>query len=151
MDNQSNIGYYKEIRNFLSKTERAYFKAAEAISELSNYPVHKLGAVVVSKHHIVGSGCNSRTKCHPLQAKLDTEKYGVECPGYVHAEIAALLPLIRDKINLNGAAIYIFRKHQDGTLAMAKPCSNCQKIIKQLGIKKICYTVEGSYKVEKWR
>ena len=134
----------------ISKTNKAYFRAAEAVSELSDYPRHKIGCVVVNKHHIIGSACNSKTKCHPLQAKLDTEKYKTECPGRVHAEIAALLPLMRDKVDLSGASIYIFRKHKDGTLAMAKPCSNCQKVIKQLGIRKIFYTIDRGYATEKW-
>lgn len=134
----------------ISKTNKAYFRAAKAVSELSNHPRHKLGCVVVKGHRIISSSCNSATKCHPLQAKLDKEKYGVECPGRVHAEISALLPLIRDKVDLSGASIYIFRRHKDGTLAMAKPCSSCQKVIKQLGIRKVFYTTENSYKMEKW-
>lgn len=134
----------------IGKTNKAYFRAAKAVSELSNHPRHKMGCVVVSKHHIVSSGCNSKSKCHPLQAKLDTEKYGVECPGKCHAEISALLPLIRDKIDLSGAAIYVYREHKNGTLAMAKPCSSCQKIIKQLNIKKVFYTIEHGYAIEKW-
>ena len=134
----------------ISKTSKAYFRAAEAVSELSNYPRHKIGCVVVNKHRIISSGYNSATKCCPLQAKLDTEKYGVSCPGRVHAEIAALLPLIRDKVDLSAASIFIFRKHKDGTLAMAKPCSNCQKVIKQLGIRKVFYTIDYGYAAEKW-
>lgn len=134
----------------IGKANKAYFRAAKAVSELSDYPIHKLGCVVVSKHRIISSACNSKSKCHPLQAKLDTEKYGTECPGKCHAEISALLPLIRDKIDLNGASIYVYREHKNGTLAMAKPCSSCSKIIKQLGIKKVFYTIEHGYAIEKW-
>lgn len=134
----------------IGKTNKAYFRAAKAVSELSDYPRHKLGCVIVSKHRIISSGCNSKSKCHPLQAKLDTEKYGVECAGKCHAEISALLPLIRDKVDLSNASLYVFRQHKDGTLAMARPCSSCQKMIKQLKIKKCFYTIENGYAVEKW-
>ena len=134
----------------IGKANKAYFRAAKAVSELSDYPIHKLGCVVVSKHSIISSGCNSKSKCHPLQAKLDTEKYGVECAGKCHAEISALLPLIRDKVDLSNASIYVFRQHKDGTLAMARPCSSCQKMIKELKIKKCFYTIESGYAVEKW-
>ena len=134
----------------MSKTNKAFFRAAKTVSELSDYPKHKIGCVVVKGHRIISSSCNSATKCHPLQAKLDSEKYGVECPGRVHAEIAALLPLMRDKVDLNGASIYIFRQHKNGTLAMARPCSSCQKVIRQLGIKKVFYSIENGYAVEKW-
>ena len=134
----------------MSKADKAYFRAAKAVSLLSDHQTYKIGCVVVDRHRIISSGCNSKTKCHPLQAKLDTEKYGVSCPGRVHAEIAALLPLIRDKVDLSAASIFIFRKHKDGTLAMAKPCSNCQKVIKQLGIRKVFYTIDHGYAAEKW-
>ena len=133
----------------LSKTNKAYFRVARAVSELSDHQ-QKVGCVVVNKHRIISSGFNSKTKCHPLQAKLDTEKYGIKSPGRVHAEIAALLPFIRNNVDLNGASIYVFRKRHNGTLAMARPCSSCQKIIKRLGIKKIFYTIENGYAVEKW-
>lgn len=134
----------------IGKANKAYFRAAKAVSELSDYPIHKLGCVVVSKHRIISSGCNSKSKCHPLQAKLDAEKYGVECAGKCHAEISALLPLIRDKVDLSNAYLYVFRQHKDGTLAMARPCSSCQKMIKELKIKKCFYTIENGYAVEKW-
>ena len=134
----------------IGKTNKAYFRAAKAVSELSDYPRHKLGCVVVKGHRVVSSGHNHKHKCHPLQAKLDTEKYEVSCPGKLHAEIMALLPLIRDKVDLKGTAIYIYRQHKNGTLAMARPCSSCQKVIKELGIKKVFYTIENGYAVEKW-
>lgn len=134
----------------IGKTNKAYFRAAKAVSELSDYPKHKLGCVVVRGHRVISSGHNHKHKCNPLQAKLDTAKYGVECPGKLHAEIMALLPLMRDKIDLRNASIYIHRQHKDGTLAMARPCSSCQKVIKQLGIKKVFYTIENGYAVEKW-
>lgn len=138
------------VEKMISKTNRAYFRAAEAVSKLSSYPRHKVGCVVVKGHRIISSGCNSKDRCCSIQAKLDTEKYGVKCPGRVHAEIAALLPFFRNKIDLSGASIYVFRKHRDGTLAMARPCSSCQKIIKALNIRKVFYTIEAGYAVEKW-
>lgn len=134
----------------IGKTNKAYFRTAKAVSELSNYPIHKIGCVIVKGHRIISSGHNSKTKCHPLQAKLDTEKYGTECPGKCHAEIMALLPLMKNKTDLSNASIYIYREHKDGSLAMAKPCSSCQKVIKQLGIKKIFYSIEHGYAIEKW-
>ena len=133
----------------IGKTNKAYFRAAKAVSELSDYPIHKLGCVIVKGHRIVSSGHNHKHKCNPLQAKLDTEKYKVQCPGKLHAEIMALLPLIRDKVDLSNASIYIYREHKDGTLAMARPCSSCQKIIRQMKIKRCFYTIENGYAVEK--
>lgn len=91
----------------IGKTNKAYFRAAKSVSELSDYPIHKIGCAVVKGHRIVSSGHNHKYKCHPFQAKLDTEKYDAQCPGKLHAEIMALLPLIRDKVDLKGC-VYLY-------------------------------------------
>lgn len=134
----------------MTKTEKAMFRAAKSMSELSDHPQHKLGCVVVNKHRIISTGYNSKIKCHPLQAKIDTKRFGCECKGCIHSETAALLPLIRDKVDLSKAAIFVYREHKDGTLAMARPCAGCESLIRACGIKKIYYTVENAYKTEKW-
>jgi deoxycytidylate deaminase len=132
----------------MTKTERAYFAAAKAVSELSDHRI-KMGCVVVNKHRIISSGSNSISRCHRLQAELDTERFGEECPGKLHSETSALLPLIRSGVDLSDAAIFVYRQHKDGTLAMARPCPSCERLIRRCGIKKIAFTVEGGMAVEK--
>ena len=135
----------------MTKTEMAYFRAAKAMSELSNHPQYKLGCVVVKGHKIISSGYNSNSKCHKVQAQLDMERYGVDyCPGKIHAEIDTLLPLIKRRVDLSNASIYVYREHKNGALAMARPCVSCQKVIKQCGITKVFYTTESGYCYEKF-
>ena len=134
----------------MTKTEKSFFNAARAVSELSDHK-HKLGCVVVLGHRIVSSGHNSKTKCHKLQAMLDKEVFGDESFGPLHAEVDALLPLIKRRINLSRASIYIYREHKDGTLALAHPCSRCMRLIKQCGVKRIYYTTNDGYAVENVR
>ena len=136
--------------NKMTKTERAMFQVAKTVSALSDHPQHKLGCVVVNKHRVISTGYNSKTRCHPLQHQIDTKRFGVECRGCVHAETSALIPLIRDKVDLTKAAIYIYREHKDGTLAIAKPCPGCESLIRACGIRNIFYSVEGGYATEKW-
>lgn len=131
----------------ISKTERAYFRAAKAVSELSDHR-QPLGCVVVNKHRIVSSGFNSHQKCHRIQALIDHERYGVECPGRVHAEVSALLPLMKSGIDLSNATLYVHRQHKDGTLATARPCEGCIRLIRQLNIRRIRYTTEDGYAKE---
>ena len=131
----------------MTKTEKAYFRIAKNISELSNHK-QKLGAVVVNKHRVISTGYNSHTKCHSLQAKLDKERFGQDTPGRVHAETSALLPFIQGGIDLSGASIYVHRSHKDGSCGMARPCASCIKLIKQCGIKKIYYTTDDGYAKE---
>ena len=127
----------------LSKTKRAYFHAARSISTLSNHRC-RLGCVVVNKHKIISSGHNSIDRTHAFQAKLDKGVFGCECAGVLHAETDALLPLIKSKIDLSGASIYVYRSMKDGTQGMARPCPRCMSVIKSCGIKYINYsTVDG--------
>ena len=59
----------------MTKTNLAYFKAAKAISELSDHNQYKIGAVVVMNHRIISSGHNSDTKTHPLQKKYNKYRF----------------------------------------------------------------------------
>ena len=133
----------------MTKTERAMFRVAKTVATLSDHK-QKVGCVVVHKHRIISSGFNRRNKCHKVQALLDKEKFGCDCPGRIHAETAALLPLIKEGEDLSRASIYIYRQHKDGTLACSRPCARCEKLIRSLGIKKIFYTVDGGFSEEKW-
>jgi deoxycytidylate deaminase len=132
----------------MTKATRSFFNAARAVSELSDHPKQKLGCVVVLGHRIISSGKNSYTRCHAVQAKLDKETFGCECPGRIHSEVDALLPLIKNNVDLSRATLYVYRQHKDGTIGLAKPCSRCMKLIRQCGIKKINYTTEGGYASE---
>ncbi len=132
----------------ITKSERAYFRAAKAMSKLSDHQAHHLGCVVVNKHKIISSGCNSSVKCNSIQAKLDMDRYGIFCPGKVHAECAALVPLIKNRVNLKNAEIYVYREHKDGSTAMARPCPSCMKLIKSCGIRYINYTTEDGFASE---
>ena len=133
----------------ISKTNKAYFRAAEAVSKLSDYPRHKIGCVIVLKHHIVSSGCNSNSKCHPIQKRIDDNFFNMKCSGKVHAETAALIPLIKSGINLSDAVVYTYREHNNGKKAMARPCQRCMSLLKSCGIRRIKYTTDFGYAEEK--
>ena len=133
----------------MTKTERSFFRVARAVSELSDHKV-KIGCVVVNKHRVISSGFNSHIRCHKVQAMLDKESFGCDCPGKVHAETSALLPLIRDGVDLSRASIYVHREHKNGDLACARPCARCERLIKQCGIKKIYFTVDNGFVEERW-
>ena len=57
---------------------------------------------------------------------------------YLHAEIAALVKL-KDWDKAHKLVVTMFLK--DGSPALAKPCSICQHVINQTGIKHVEYTV----------
>ena len=124
----------------LTKSHRAYFKAAKVISELSDFPKVKIGCCAVYKHKIISSGCNS-IKTNPAQKRLNIYRFDAETPATIHAEISCLLPLINRKdINFRDVSLYVYREYKSGELALARPCPSCMKLITELGIRHIYYT-----------
>lgn len=131
----------------LSKTDRSFFKAAQSVSMLSDHRC-RIGCVIVDKHRIISSGHNSNTKCHPLQAEIDTKHFNCFCTGKLHAETSAILPLLRLDEDYSRATLYTYREHANGSLAASRPCARCMQLIKQLGITKIKYTTDDGYAAE---
>lgn len=130
----------------LTKSHRAYFKAARAISKLSDFKRVRIGCVAVCGHRVISSGSNS-TKTNPLQKKYNAYRFNEDAGEHMcHAEIQCLLPLIGNKdIDFSKVSLYIYREFKHGGLAMAKPCPSCEQLIRDLGIKKIYYTGNDSY------
>lgn len=128
----------------MTKTESATFRAAKAVSCLSDHK-QKVGCVVVNKHRIISSGANSDTKTHPLQKQYNRYRFNEDTPHKCHAELLALLPLIRDGVDLSGASIFIYREHKDYSMACARPCKSCMKLIRDCNIKRAYYTTEDGY------
>lgn len=129
----------------LSKSHRAYFKAAKAMAEMSNFKQHHIGAVAVCGHKIISSGYNSN-KTNPIQKRLNIHRFDVDTNHTVHAELACLLPLINRKdINFSDVSLYIYREYKNGSPALSKPCPSCMALIRQLGIKKLYYSGDNSY------
>ena len=129
----------------LTKSHRAYFKAAKAISELSDFPRVKIGCCAVYKHKIISSGCNS-TKTNPTQKRLNVYRFDADTPATIHAELSCLLPLINRKdIDFSNVSLYIYREFKSGELALAKPCASCEALIRSLGIRNIYYTGSQRY------
>lgn len=131
----------------LSKTDRSFFKAAQSISLLSDHRC-RVGCVIVDKHRIISSGHNSNTKCHAIQARLDTKHFNCFCTGKLHAETSAIIPLLKTRQSYHGATLYTYREYQDGCLAMSRPCPRCMELIKQLGITKLKYTTTDGFVTE---
>lgn len=116
-----------------NSTDR-FFDIARRLSKKSDY-CHQLGAVVAKKNKIVGLGFNQPHKTHPRS----NNRFKT-----IHAELDAILGLAKE--DLEGSTIYVYREHKDGSPANSKPCQYCQMLIKQAGIKKVCYTDDGQYK-----
>ena len=129
----------------MTKRDLFYFKMAREISFSSDVNP-KIGCVVVFGKAVISFGSNlNRTS--PLQKRMNFYKHFAnfdECKHSKHAEINALSPLIGKEINWKKVKIYIYRELKNGTIALARPCISCRKLIEKLGIKNIYYTNEQS-------
>jgi deoxycytidylate deaminase len=129
----------------LTKSHKAYFKAAKSMSELSNFKQHHIGAVAVYGHKIISSGCNS-CKTNPMQKRLNIHRFDADTPATLHAELSCLLPLINRKdIDFSNVSLYIYREYKNKTPAISRPCPSCMALIRELGIRKLYYTGDSSY------
>lgn len=130
----------------LTKSHRAYFKAAKSMSELSDFPRVKVGCVAVYKHKIISSGYNSYVT-NPLQKRYNKFRFDTDSTLHSkHAEVDCLLPLINRKdIDFSRVILYIYRQYKSGDPGVARPCDSCFNLIKDLGIRTVYYTGDNSY------
>ena len=134
-----------------TKKQQSFFRVADAVASLSDHKQTKLGCVLVDKHRIVSSGHNSSTRCSPLQKQMDTARFGNSDKhrGPVHAETACLLPLIRQGYDMSRSDLYIVRRHRNGSLAISRPCPGCMSLLRASGVRRVFFSVEGGYAVER--
>ena len=132
----------------ITKSHKAYFEAARAVAQLSDFPKVKIGCVAVSGHHLISSGCNS-TRTDTLQKKYNKYRFTEDDSRTMHcqhAELACLKPLMgRKDIDFKNVELYIFRRYKNGDLALARPCPSCMALIRSLGIRHLYYTGSNIY------
>ena len=136
----------------MTEKQKRYFNIAKEISFLSDFKRARVGAVVVEKNRIISSGHNSN-KTSPLQGRYNLKR-GIDLsyPSRIHAEIAALSPLLNKKnVDWNHVSLYVYREQRDGTITCARPCEACRALIKSLGIKNVFYSDwDGSFVEESY-
>lgn len=103
-----------------------FIKEAKKQSELSKSRF-KLGATLTKKKRILGKGFNTR-KTHPI--------YGSGRYDSLHAETHALYKAILAGHEVQGSTVYVYRANYN----LAKPCEDCEKILREHGISKVVYT-----------
>jgi deoxycytidylate deaminase len=114
-------------------------KAIE-LAEKSDLDKYHHGCVVACGGREIATGYNS-TRTRISQENVPS----------THAERSALSSLMDKDKCFSNATIYIVRINADKDLRNSKPCTDCLKLIKKLGIKKIVYSVDGGLIVVKTR
>ena len=135
-----------------------FLKFAKEASKESTYEGSRtnvnIGAVLVYHGTILAKGSNTN-KTHPMQDRVNAQRYDKNsitkyCPPKMHAEIACLIKCRRLDIDFSKAELYVYREYRDGTKALARPCKACRQALKEMGIKKVCYSTEEGYCEERF-
>lgn len=102
-----------------------------------------IGAVLAKGGHSLAGGFN----------KLRTASRGgayTTYPESLHAERDCCIKVHRDTVQ--GCDLFIWREYKNGSPALARPCKDCQRLIKDLGIHRVIYSIPEFpyYKIERW-
>lgn len=131
----------------ITKNDLKWFNSAKVISKLSDFKKVKLGCIIIYKNAIISTGYNNN-KSHPVQKRYNSYRFSEDGNHKIHAETMALLHIRALNINWRKIKIYIYREFKNGKPALARPCSSCMAMIKDLGIKNIYYTTNYGYSHE---
>ena len=129
----------------MNNRDYKFFEITRMISKTSVYPRIKIGCIIVLKRHIIAVGVNSR-KSHPIQKYYNRFRFNPDDATVhsLHAETSALISIPKD-MDISGATLYTYRELRTGQIAKSRPCPSCIEMIKDYGIKRICYTTENGF------
>lgn len=127
----------------ITEKDLHYLNLALTMSEYSDYKRVHIGAVIVKKNSVISTGCN-KVKSHPVQREYNDRYLGYHTKNCLHAEIDALIKA--DYRDCRGAILYVARRGLDNVIRLSKPCAACFNYAKDLGIKRIIYTIENGIK-----
>lgn len=112
----------------------------------------QLGCVAVYHGAVLAKGCNT-DKTHTNQAKYNYLRYDEDrgsryYPPKAHSEVSVLSRIRYLDIDFSRVTLFIAREYKSGAPALARPCPSCMALIKEFGIRTICYTTDSGYAIE---
>jgi deoxycytidylate deaminase len=128
--------------------DERFIHTASMIARHSTHYKARVGAIIAKGACILSTGIN-QLKTHTRQTIPLNWKVIYRLPG-THAELDAIIGMSRK--DLRGTTIYVARILANGDLALARPCSACQDLLRSVGIKKVVYSTGdkiATFKIEK--
>jgi deoxycytidylate deaminase len=107
----------------------SFLRLARNISKHSTFKI-RVGAVLVNNRHPISVGFNKIKYC---------SKYSHLQEQSLHAEMVCLKTCGKDYIGKS--SIFVYRETRNGLPALAKPCENCQNMLKLAGIKRMVFSI----------
>lgn len=101
----------------------------------------RFGCIIAHRKKILATGTN-HYKSHPVQARFSPRRHAI----HMHSETNAIVNYIRNGHSidlLSKCTMYIARTTCDGNVALAKPCTGCQRAIVEYGIGDVYWTTNG--------
>ena len=138
---------------------KRFFKFAREAALRADYRGSKnfapaIGGVAVYKGSIIAEAWNMN-RTSPLQMRYNKYRFAAEYyPAKTHCETALVQKLrwkFGDNIKWDKVEIYLYREYKDGSLADARCCESCYKMLIDLGIKRIFYTSSHGYIEERFK
>lgn len=133
-------------RNPRPSKDEYYLTIAKAVCLRSPCIRRQFGAIIVKEDTVVSSGYNGPARkvvnCSDvgcLKDELNLPHYSNydSCIG-VHAEENAVVNAARHGANVFGGTMYLYGQNfSDGSVAEAKPCDRCRRILINAGIKEV--------------
>jgi len=144
------------------KTEY-YLNIAKEVSRRSTCLRRRFGAVILRDDQIISTGyagaprgvpnCIDIGKCPREEANIPPGQRYELCRS-VHAEANAIINAARAGVSVLGGAMYLYGENaKDGSIAEAKPCKMCKRMVINAGIKKVVVkTPDGkkAFSVDDW-
>lgn len=127
----------------LSVNDLSWLSKACDIAKTSRYKM-QMGAIVVKSGKPFGAGPN---KIRNFQVTTPSPEEALnfdKSHWSIHAEAAALK---RAGASAQGSTVYVVRLLKSGTMAMAKPCSDCAALLKDYKVSKVVYSTNDGTKV----
>lgn len=140
-----------------------YLNIAGEVSRRSTCLRRMFGAVIVRDDQIISTGyvgaprgapnCTDLGRCLRQEHKIPAgERY--ELCRSVHAEMNSIINAARAGVSLIGGKLYLYGENvSDGSIAEAKPCKMCRRMIINAGITEVIVKTpsgEKGYVVDDW-
>lgn len=138
----------------IKDSDMRFFNLAREVAEQSDFPRFHVGCVLVYQGKILSYAHNTE-KSDPMQKKYNryrhfnhTTKGCINHSG--HAEMMALKKVsypIAQQVDWKKVKLYVVRiaPGLPGGVGLSRPCLGCEHRIRDLGIRDIYYTGNGSY------
>lgn len=140
-----------------------YLNIAKEVSRRSTCLRRRFGSVIVKDDQIISTGyvgaprgapnCTDIGRCAREELKVPPGQRYELCRS-VHAEANAIINAARAGVSVLGGALYLYGENvKDDTIAEAKPCKMCKRMVINAGLNKVIVkSAEGKkmYSVEDW-